>query len=61
MKLLQCNDLFPGCEAEVRADSEDEVLAQAAAHAQSVHGLDTIDDQTAQAVRGAIRDVSPTT
>lgn len=52
---LSCSDLFEGCPAEVRAESTDEVLRQAAAHAAEVHGLTELDDGTVAAVRGAIR------
>jgi predicted small metal-binding protein len=55
-KILKCADLFEGCTAQVRADSEDEVLRQAAEHAREVHGLQQIDDATAAKVKGAIRD-----
>jgi predicted small metal-binding protein len=40
----------------VRADSEEEVLRQAAEHAREVHGVQQIDDATAAKVKGAIRD-----
>jgi predicted small metal-binding protein len=40
----------------IRADTEEEALAQAAAHAQEVHGLKEIDDEVVEAVRAAMRD-----
>jgi predicted small metal-binding protein len=55
-KVLKCAELFEGCAAEVRADSEDEVLRQAAAHAREVHGLQQIDEDTAAKVKAAIRE-----
>ncbi len=54
-KLLRCGDLFPGCAAEVRADSDDEVLRQAAEHARAAHGVERVDDVTAAKVKAAIR------
>ncbi len=54
-KVLKCGDVVPGCDAVVRADSEDEVMRQAADHARAAHGLAEIDARTAQAVRAAIR------
>jgi predicted small metal-binding protein len=57
MKKLTCAQLFPGCEAEVEAASEEEVLAIAADHAREVHGLETLDDATVSAVREAITTV----
>ena len=54
-KILRCHDVFPGCTAEVRADTDDEILRQAAEHAQRVHGVETVDDTTVEKVRAAIR------
>jgi len=55
-KVLMCTDIFRGCAAEVHADSEDEVMRHAAEHARDTHGLTTIDDETAEKVRAAIRE-----
>jgi predicted small metal-binding protein len=52
---LKCGDVVPGCPAEINADSEDEVMRQAAVHARDAHGLTELDDATISAVRGAIR------
>ena len=52
---LKCGDVVPGCPAEINADSEDEVMRQAAEHAASAHGLTELDEATISAVRGAIR------
>ena len=54
-KLLQCHELFPGCQAEVRAETEDEIVRHAAEHARTVHGVKQIDQATVQKVRAAIR------
>jgi predicted small metal-binding protein len=54
-KILRCHDVFPGRTAEVRADTDEEILRQVAEHAQSTHGIETVDDATAKKVRGAIR------
>jgi predicted small metal-binding protein len=54
-KILRCQDVFPGCTAEVRANTDDEILRQAAEHAQRVHGVETVDDTTVEKVRAAIR------
>ncbi len=56
MKTLRCDDVVPGCAAEVRAGSEEEVLRQAAEHARTAHGLQQIDADTAARVKAAIRD-----
>lgn len=39
MKILHCRDAGFDCEGVIRANSEEEVLNQAAQHAQEVHGV----------------------
>jgi predicted small metal-binding protein len=39
MKVLRCRDVGFDCEAVVRAESEQEVLQQVAAHADAVHDV----------------------
>jgi predicted small metal-binding protein len=56
MKELKCRDAGFDCEAVVRADSEEEVMAQAAEHVRDVHGMTEIDDQTANHIRSQIQD-----
>jgi len=51
---LACGDVVAGCPAVVTAESEDEVLAQAAEHARTAHGMTSMDDATVQQVRAAI-------
>jgi predicted small metal-binding protein len=55
-KELICRDVGFDCDAVVTADSEEEVMAQAATHAREVHGLQQIDDQTAERIRAQIHD-----
>ena len=54
-KLLRCQDIFPGCSAEVRANTEEEVLRQAAQHAASAHGVKQLDDASVQTIKAKIR------
>jgi predicted small metal-binding protein len=54
-KVLKCDDIFPGCAAEVRAETDEEVLREAAEHARSRHGLSQVDEATAKKVKAAIR------
>ena len=58
MKELKCRDAGFDCEAVVRADSEDEIMAQAAEHVRDVHGVTEIDDTTANQIRSQIRDAA---
>jgi predicted small metal-binding protein len=53
--ILACNDIVPGCAAQVTAESEDEVMRQAAEHAAKDHGLTKIDAATTEKIRSAIR------
>lgn len=53
-KILRCRDVGFDCGAVVRAESEEEILRQAAEHAQRDHGLE-ITDEVVRKVRAAIR------
>ena len=57
-KELKCADIGFACDAVIEADTEDEVMAQAAEHARTVHAMSDEDlKQHDAAIRGAIRDV----
>jgi predicted small metal-binding protein len=58
MKELKCSDAGFDCDAVVRADSEEEVMAQAAEHVRDVHGMAEIDDTTANHIRSQIQDAA---
>ncbi len=55
MKTLHCRDAGFDCEAIVQADSEEEVLAQAAEHAQQAHGV-TVTPELAAGMKSLIHD-----
>jgi predicted small metal-binding protein len=55
-KELICRDVGFDCEAVIQADSEEEVVAQAATHAREVHGLQQVDPETEQKIRSQIHD-----
>ena len=55
MKTLACGELMPGCDRTFRAETEDELLAQAGLHAAKDHGLDVTPDLVDQ-VRAHIRE-----
>lgn len=42
-KVLYCRDVGFDCDAVVQAETEEEILQQAAAHAQTVHGMQATD------------------
>lgn len=54
MPRLECAKLFEGCGAVVEADTTEEILSQAAAHAAEVHGLTQLDQATVESVKSAI-------
>jgi predicted small metal-binding protein len=57
-KQLNCADVGFDCSASFSGETEDEIMAQAAEHAKSVHGLSDSDLQQQEgAIRGAIQDV----
>ena len=55
-KVIRCRDVGLDCEGVIRAETEEEALAQAAAHAQEVHGLKETNDEVVEAVRAAMSD-----
>lgn len=57
MKELHCRDVGFECSAVVRAETEEEVLRQAAEHARTTHGLTNLDADTVQEIRSKIRTV----
>jgi len=55
-KILKCADVAPGCNAEIRGESEHDVLRKAAEHAKTAHGMHHLPPEMALKVREAIRD-----
>ena len=53
---LRCGDVVDGCDGVVHGADDDEVMRRAAAHAAEAHGLDEVDERTADALRAAIHD-----
>lgn len=54
-KVLRCRDVGFDCEAVVRAETEDEILEQAAMHATRDHGLEEVSDDVVKKVLASIR------
>jgi predicted small metal-binding protein len=48
MKELRCRDVGFDCDAVVHAETTEEILAQAAAHAKEVHNVDVTPQQAEQ-------------
>jgi predicted small metal-binding protein len=52
---LSCGDIVPGCEAKIQGETEEDVLRQGAAHAQAEHGIESMDAETIEKVKAAVR------
>jgi predicted small metal-binding protein len=59
MKMLRCRDAGFDCDAVMRAETEADVLQQAAAHARTVHNLSEISEQAVVKIRALISDELP--
>jgi predicted small metal-binding protein len=55
-KVVHSRDLGFDCEGVVRAGTEEEVLAQVAAHAKAVHNLETVSEQVVDQVCKVMRE-----
>ena len=55
MKTLRCSDAGFDCEGKLRAESEEEILRQAAEHARTAHNLE-VTPELAQQLRTLIKD-----
>ncbi len=57
MKKLYCRDLGFDCPAEIVAESDAEILSQAAEHAKVVHGLQEVSPEVVEAVKANTQEV----
>ena len=56
-KRFECRNVVPGCEGVVEAETAAGVLAAAAEHAASAHGMTTLPDPVVEQVRAGITDI----
>ncbi len=56
MKVVHCRDVGFDCDGVIRAETEQEILKQAAEHAQKAHNLKEITPEVVEKVRAAIRE-----
>ena len=54
MKSFACGTVVPGCDGVVTGETDDDVLAAAAAHAAQAHGMTEIPDEVIGAIRAGI-------
>ncbi len=57
MKILRCREAGFDCEHEIQAETDEEILQQAAEHVQSVHGLEVTPELVEQ-VKSLIQKVN---
>ncbi len=55
-KVIHCRDVGFDCDGVVKAKTENEVLALAAEHARSVHGLTEVTPEIVAKIRSIIRE-----
>lgn len=55
-KVLRCRDVGFECDGVIRAETEEEVMQQAAEHAKTVHDVQELTDEVVQKVKAAIQD-----
>ncbi|MGA9275588.1 DUF1059 domain-containing protein [Ilumatobacter sp.] len=56
MKQFACGDVVEGCDGVVTGETEDDVLAAAAAHAADAHGMTEVPDDVVALIRSGITD-----
>ena len=54
MKSFACGTVVPGCDGVVTGETDDDVLAAAAAHAARAHGMTEVPDEVVGAIRAGI-------
>jgi predicted small metal-binding protein len=56
-KVLKCREVGLDCNFVVRADTEEEIMKQIAAHANITHGVKDMPEEVIVRVRSVIRDM----
>ncbi len=56
MKTFACDQVVPGCDGVVTGATDDEVLAAAAEHAATAHGMSEVPAEVVAAIRSGITD-----
>jgi len=56
MKQFACGTVVDGCDGVVTGETEDDVMAAAATHAASAHGMSSVPDEVVAAIRAGITD-----
>ncbi len=56
MRKFECGTVVSGCEGTVTGETDDDVLAAAAEHARSAHGMTEVPAELVAAIRAGITD-----
>jgi len=56
MKIVRCRDVGFDWDGVVRAETEQEVLEQVAAHAKAIHNIETVPPEVVEKVHQVMRD-----
>ncbi len=56
MRQFACGTVVDGCDGVVTGETDDDVLAAAAAHAKDAHGMDDVPPDVVAAIRSGITD-----
>ena len=56
MRKFACGDVVPGCDGVVTGATDEDVLAAAAQHAATAHGMTEVPDEVVDAIRAGITD-----
>ena len=57
MKQFACASVVEGCDGVVTGETEEDVMAAAAAHAAEAHGMNEVSPEVASAIHAGIIDV----
>ncbi len=57
MKEWSCSNIVPECEWRYDAESEEEILESAAAHAREAHGMDEVPPEIVERIRETIVEI----
>jgi predicted small metal-binding protein len=55
-KVVRCRDVGFDCDGVVRAETEEEVLKQVAAHAKAVHKIEAVPPEVVEKVKKVMQD-----
>jgi predicted small metal-binding protein len=55
-RILECGSVVPGCRFIIHADTDDELMMKALAHARAEHGIEHVSEQLKARMMAAVKD-----